>query len=755
MLKKILIVAAIGLSAALFGPSEPADAIAQPGTYNLSCYPYPPLNYYFNQYVSGWGYHAAEDVCHQEGLPVFAAADGTVVYSARTPDSYRWGNLIIIEHRQPDGGIITSLYGHLSDRRAVAAGQRVYKGQHIGYIGASGPQNGYWSPHTHFGMRPGPYPGAIGTYAPGIHGYYPTPNHGWVSPQNYVNARRQNYDYLGQSLSHQGFMYYNDGMEVVVKVRNSGNQTWRTEGSPNPTRLATLYPRDHASSLSANGTANGWVSPNRIRLESDTPPDGEGTFRFRLESNQQPGVYRACYALVTDGITAHPERPICVDFTLLPPGWRSQYVKQLITNASDPSVLSPETDANNLLPGQKRNFKVILKNVGELPWDVGGANPTRLGTSRPLNRGDGFATMGDGSIPASENWVTGNRPSGIDGRWDPGTNSVVADTQITNGEHAVFSWTMTAPDIPGSYQVYYNPVVEGQTWMPDLAMWFPISVADRGYHYQWVSQGQSTQTISGATKTISATLRLRNVGREPWPVGGSLNLGTDRPRDHSSFTYTPSGAGAWLSASRPSQLDSNVTSPGKTTVDTNEVGEFAFTMTVDPSIPAGRYGLYVRPVMEGVTWLPEDYGIHFPFTVSGSQYSYQYVTQTNPTGPLTTGNPARTATVVIRNTGRDTWSSAGPTPFRLGTERPKDRGSAFAGGSGWLGSTRVVLNRNLTDSGKNGPPVTVAPGEQAEFSITFTRGSVPPGMYQEYFTPVLDGLGWLPDIGLYVPITVQ
>ncbi|MDP9212306.1 MAG: M23 family metallopeptidase, partial [bacterium] len=152
-----------GLVLGLFGLGN-GEAKAAATSYQVPCFPYNKPNYAFRQYVSGWGYHVAEDSCHQAGRAVFAAGNGVVKYSARTPDSYRWGNLIVIEHTTTSGGKVLSLYGHLGNDRKVRAGQTVFKGQRIGTVGPRGGQNGNWDPHVHFGIRIARYNAGTGSY---------------------------------------------------------------------------------------------------------------------------------------------------------------------------------------------------------------------------------------------------------------------------------------------------------------------------------------------------------------------------------------------------------------------------------------------------------------------------------------------------------------------------------------------------------------------------------------------------------------
>lgn len=67
-----------------------------------------------------------------------------------------WGNLVVIEHRLPDGSFVTTLYGHLANRRLVEIGDIIKAGQPIGEVGKNSKQiNGGYQPHLHFGVRQG------------------------------------------------------------------------------------------------------------------------------------------------------------------------------------------------------------------------------------------------------------------------------------------------------------------------------------------------------------------------------------------------------------------------------------------------------------------------------------------------------------------------------------------------------------------------------------------------------------------------
>ena len=96
------------------------------------------------------GYHTGQDINGIGGQntdldePVYAAARGLVVYSGEP--SPEWGNVIVLAHRLPGGGIVQTLYAHLN-QRAAHVGQYVSRGECIGSIGTAG---GRYLAHLHF-----------------------------------------------------------------------------------------------------------------------------------------------------------------------------------------------------------------------------------------------------------------------------------------------------------------------------------------------------------------------------------------------------------------------------------------------------------------------------------------------------------------------------------------------------------------------------------------------------------------------------
>lgn len=86
--------------------------------------------------------HAGIDLASPTGTPVYATADGLISKAERFSS---YGNFISIEH----GGELQTRYAHLS-AYAVKSGDRVVKGQLIGYVGSTGRSTG---PHLHYEVR--------------------------------------------------------------------------------------------------------------------------------------------------------------------------------------------------------------------------------------------------------------------------------------------------------------------------------------------------------------------------------------------------------------------------------------------------------------------------------------------------------------------------------------------------------------------------------------------------------------------------
>ncbi len=111
----------------------------------------PVRNENLKQVASGFGYrtdpftkarkmHEGMDFTAKTGTPIYATGDGVVAKADNTASGY--GNHIVIRH----GFGYETLYAHLSKYKA-RAGQRVKRGDVIGYVGSTGRSE---APHLHY-----------------------------------------------------------------------------------------------------------------------------------------------------------------------------------------------------------------------------------------------------------------------------------------------------------------------------------------------------------------------------------------------------------------------------------------------------------------------------------------------------------------------------------------------------------------------------------------------------------------------------
>lgn len=397
-------------------------------------------------------------------------------------------------------------------------------------------------------------------------------------------------------------------------------------------------------------------------------------------------------------------------------------------------------------PGDDLTMYVDIENRGYDTWSNTGSNPVRLGTSAPYDRSSRFATDG---------WIGPNRAASFTHKLvtnPDGSETLVPTSTIQRGEIGRFTIPLKVPYLPDTTQrEYFNLVMEGQTWfLRDVGIFEPIAINNAMYNWQFIEQRAYTDATKATALDINTippgarfytTLVGKNIGNRTWQTTGlgALRVGTNRPDDRTSQFCDPS----WPGCNRPATLLSSV-APGSTAT-------FEFWVQAGSPAETQQFKEHLNLVADGFTWLNDDYGVYWPFTVIGTNYDWGIVSQqlyTDATKQTTTDanlqpNEQVFAEVKVRNKTTYTWTNSGATPMRLGANNPQDRNSAFCDPA-WLGCNRPVALKEAS----------VAPNEIATFEF-WLRAPSAPGTYQEGFRVVRENHFWLRELNLQFNLTVS
>ena len=251
---------------------------------------------------------------------------------------------------------------------------------------------------------------------------------------------------------------------------------------------------------------------------------------------------------------------------------------------------------------------------------------------------------------------------------------------------------------------------------------------DSGLHSAWVSQ-TSVPALQPAG-TSSVTLSFRNSGSKTWTkgvAGSQIALGI--PGDSTAYAAMGMNAG-WPSANRVAIQNEAVVAPGNIA---------SFTFTVRAPLSLGTVNMSVRPVIDGVAWL-EDQGVYVPVTTFANYHSDWATQSAYPT--LQAGQVSGTLSIQFRNTGTSTWNRGTlGQEARLGINGVNEMWAALA--VAWPFTTRPAVQAESS----------VAPGQLGTFTFQIRAPSAP-GVYYINLRPVIDGVTWMEDQGVFLVVTV-
>ena len=168
---------------------------------------------------------------------------------------------------------------------------------------------------------------------------------------------------------------------------------------------------------------------------------------------------------------------------------------------------------------------------------------------------------------------------------------------------------------------------------------------------------------------------------------------------------------------------------------------YCYTPYVGPYSQTGYSGSYNFVYYFQLWWGSTQASTAYAWVYEGQQ-AYVDSGMTTPATGTPTVAPGQDIymTVEARNVGYQTWEQSN---FHLGTANPYGRISPFYDSSTWLDSTRPA--------GLSVP--SVPPGGETTIDFTLQAPSQP-GVYNEYYNLVADGVTWLNNPGFYYTVNV-
>ncbi|MBM3210399.1 hypothetical protein FJZ39_03630 [Candidatus Saccharibacteria bacterium] len=221
-----------------------------------------------------------------------------------------------------------------------------------------------------------------------------------------------------------------------------------------------------------------------------------------------------------------------------------------------------------LEPGKSYWISIKAKNIGNLPWKK---NSAYLATSNPKDRSSRFQ---------SNEWISSNRVA------------TLTENTVNPGQTGTFTAKITAPNTTFSSQEYFSIVIEGEAWLNDIGLYFPITVSPISTITLY-SDPARTQKITRSvypSTNVFGRITFRNTLSSS--ITSTTALATSNPRDHSGTFYNSS----WRSENRIRQIGANVPLYSTGTID--------FTLTA-PNTP-GNYTESYGLVNDGVGWITDN-----------------------------------------------------------------------------------------------------------------------------------------------------
>ena len=480
-----------------------------------------------------------------------------------------------------------------------------------------------------------------------------------------------------------------------VQYKNTGSTAWPVSGL----HLAVAGPMGAADPMVGGSKTPGRYVANLSRSgASDVAPGEVARFQVPLDvSSTYAGTYAKAYA-VRIGTAAVFGQVAQWTVTVVNPVFTSSLVSVSGPPGANgaPSPVFP--DGTVVVPRSGSTAVTVkMRNTGNVSWPVAGG--VRLSPSDERGRTSPSVSQ-DPSV------------SGVDG--------VSGATVVKPGQVGVFTLPLSGNGLAAgvtdeSFEAAYYPY----HWLDGAKVRLHVTRVDTAVsRVAGVALGLPSSVSMHAYPGDRRTwvVRLRNLGRDAWPVAGSEVLATNPANRQDALR----GAG-WLAPNVPGRIVSNVTRPSATAVYPGEVAEYR--VTLDPTNkPAGTYAERYQ-ASTGTAY----YGPVVGTSVTVAAATFTGTLTRNTSGIVVPKGGSATYSFDVKNTGNVPW----PVRSSVRVSAPTSVSKATS----WISPSRpAAIMGNVT---RGWSATSVAPGEVARFTFTIAANGRAAGSYTETF-----GVGW-------------
>ncbi|HSX45775.1 MAG TPA: hypothetical protein VLG27_02090 [Candidatus Saccharimonadia bacterium] len=401
--------------------------------------------------------------------------------------------------------------------------------------------------------------------------------------------------------------------QSYLRYWNTGNKPWYDNISAPPLHTYAVHLSTSNPINAGNPFSAFWPAPNRPATTFTHVYQGDGTtlapdqhtvqpgqmvefdFPFSIPPGTSPSFYQNFFQPILEGSSL---------WNMSGVAWLGVTVQPVTFSAT----FAGEGGFPTLVQGQGTTSFLRYKNTGNEPWfdDVSGAQyhtyPVHLATSNPPNA----------PSPFSAGWPTNNRATGTFAHiYQADGVTLAPDQHIAQpGQIVEFDFPMTAAANmhPGSYQAFFQPVLEGSVfWNMGGTAWLGVNVQPITFQATFASQSAYPTIARG--NSSAAFLKYKNTGNVPWfdDVSGAtyhtypVHLATSNPINSaspfsSSWPANNRAAGTfvhvYLADGTTLAADQHIAQPG-------QIVEFDFNFNVPSNLAPGTYQAFFQPVLEG------------------------------------------------------------------------------------------------------------------------------------------------------------